>query len=214
MSKLITIGILEDNFSLRTSIQEFLIATSRFDIIFSEDAYFNIKHKKYGVDLEFIIIDIHLADVNAIDVVDDIKVRFPSTQVILITGDNDESLLLKAIEKGGSCYIVKPIILKDLIKIIDTLQETGSYLAPELLTTLMQQLVVRKKKNAVNDNTSLTDREADILELVEMGCTYKEIASRLNISYHTVNHHLRSIYIKFDVNSKVELITKRLLNNT
>jgi DNA-binding CsgD family transcriptional regulator len=49
--------------------------------------------------------------------------------------------------------------------------------------------------------------EVKIIDLVKKGLTYKEMAQELNISFHTVNFHLKNIYYKMDVKSKAELIS-------
>ena len=52
---------------------------------------------------------------------------------------------------------------------------------------------------------SLTDTERSVMELVSQGLTNREAAERLFLSHHTVGFHLRSIYRKLDVNSRVDL---------
>ncbi len=206
---MIYVGILEDNLELRNSISDYLTATGNYNIVFSENSYFDIKRKKLSVTPHFLLLDVHLVDVSVLDVIDDIKQRYPGAQIIVMTGDKTDSLLLQAIERGASSFVYKPIVMSELIKIMGQLQITGSFLEPEMLTKLMWLINQKNKKNTVDYKTELTDREGDVLELVEQGYTYKEISQKLSISYHTVNYHLKSIYNKFDVSSKLELITKR-----
>jgi DNA-binding CsgD family transcriptional regulator len=52
---------------------------------------------------------------------------------------------------------------------------------------------------------ALTNSERGLAELVADGCTNKEAAAKLFISRHTVDTHLRSIYRKLDINSRVDL---------
>jgi DNA-binding CsgD family transcriptional regulator len=55
---------------------------------------------------------------------------------------------------------------------------------------------------------ALTGRERDILELFARGLTYEEAAQVLGISTNTVRHHVRALYRKLDVSSKVEAVLK------
>jgi DNA-binding NarL/FixJ family response regulator len=206
---MIYIGILEDNLELRNSITDYLTATGNYSIVFSENSYFDIKRKKLTILPQFLLLDVHLTDVSVLDVIDDIKNRYAGSQIIVMTGDKTDNLLLQAIERGASSFVYKPIVMSELIKIMEQLQVTGSILEPEMLTKLMWLINQKNKKNTVDYKTELTDREGDVLVLVEQGFTYKEISQKLSISYHTVNYHLKSIYNKFDVSSKLELITKR-----
>ena len=210
---MIYIGILEDNLELRNSITDYLTATGNYSIVFSENSYFDIKRKKLTILPQFLLLDVHLTDVSVLDVIDDIKNRYAGSQIIVMTGDKTDNLLLQAIERGASSFVYKPIVMSELIKIMEQLQVTGSFLEPEMLTKLMWLINQKNKKNTVDYKTELTDREGDVLVLVEQGYTYKEISQKLSISYHTVNYHLKSIYNKFDVSSKLELITKRNTKN-
>ena len=55
----------------------------------------------------------------------------------------------------------------------------------------------------------LTERELQLVQGIEDGLSYKQIAVRLGIAAHTVNTHIRNIYRKLEVNSKAELLGRR-----
>ena len=76
----------------------------------------------------------------------------------------------------------------------------------------MKVLSGEDTKNKLQSNSQLTQRERDIINLLGLGYSYKMISDELRLSYHTVNFHIKNIYIKLDVNSKSELIAKHLLN--
>jgi DNA-binding NarL/FixJ family response regulator len=65
-----------------------------------------------------------------------------------------------------------------------------------------------KERSARQADYGLTDRERDILQLLVEGLVKKEIASRLGISFHTVDMHLRHIYEKLQVNTATGAVAK------
>jgi len=203
------IGILEDNLSLRQSISEYLTSTGNFSIVFSENSYATVKNTQYDVNPDYLILDVHLSDISVIDVISDLKNRFPQSKIIIMTGDENDALLLKSIENGANCFIFKPVIMSELVNIMKQLEDKGSYLEPELLTKLMGLINQKNNSDIPEYRSLLTNRENDVLTLVEQGLTYKEISNKLSISFYTVNHHLKNIYSKLNVNSKLELITKK-----
>ena len=66
------------------------------------------------------------------------------------------------------------------------------------------------KKPAVDDTVHLTGSEIEIVRLIAGGLTTKEIASRKNISFHTVNTHRKNIFRKMDVSNASELIIQSI----
>ena len=65
-----------------------------------------------------------------------------------------------------------------------------------------------KNEDVINSISSLTTREKEILSLIVEGHNKNKIAESLNLSAHTVNTHIRNIFIKLNVHSRVELMLK------
>ena len=204
------IGLLEDNIQLRNSLEDYLTISGNCEIVFSESSFRDLQRDITGLD--FILIDIHLANESGIDIIPQMKKLYPSAQIIMMTGDSAEpSLLLQAIENGANSFIYKPFECESLIKTMDELQKNGSYLEPYLLTSLMALINSKNEISPLLYNKNiLSSREKEVIELIKEGLSYKAIAERLYLSTHTVNFHLKKIYLKFDVNSKMELLAKHL----
>ncbi|MZG54716.1 MAG: hypothetical protein F3744_11780 [Nitrospinae bacterium] len=66
---------------------------------------------------------------------------------------------------------------------------------------------LEKQMSYLMQEAGLTDREADVARLVCEGLTDKEIARKINLSHYTVRDHLKSIYSKFRVNARVQLVS-------
>ena len=207
---MVYIGILEDNIALRDTIETYLVATGKYHILFSAGAYNTIKDKHFKQAAGIILLDIHLLDVSGIEILAELKSKHPGSEIILMTGDTaQKQLLLTGIENGASSFIYKPMHLAALTEIMEQVQEKGNYLQPEMVGRLMELINTRKAESVQSTSLNLSDREEEILELVQKGLTYKEIAGKLFISYHTVNFHLKNIYAKCDVKSKMELVTRK-----
>lgn len=201
----VAVGILEDNESLRKNISGYLDMTKEYFVVFSADSLNDIKDVVCPPD--FILLDIHLGGINGIDLIDQIQEMYPETVIVIMTGDRDETFIVKALEKGAKGYLNKPFGLSDLKNTLQSVAEKGSFLDAETTTRLMQAMS-KKKGDSVSLKTkySLTDREMDILMLIKEGHSYKVIGEMLHISFHTVNHHLKNAYQKLDVKSRAELL--------
>jgi DNA-binding NarL/FixJ family response regulator len=203
-----SVGILEDNKTLRESIEDYVITSGKYFLAFSFGSFSELASKKNIAEPEFILLDIHLSDVLGTDIIANLKFLYPNSSVIVITGDKDKDILLKAIEKGACAYVYKPFKMTELSDVLTKVATTGSFLEPETLTTLLSMISGKNTKNTFLDKHVLTGREEEIFNLIKKGLTYKEMATTLNVSFHTINYHLKNIYIKTNVNSKTELLAK------
>lgn len=61
--------------------------------------------------------------------------------------------------------------------------------------------------------SQLTPREKEIMKILILGLKIREVASKLNISFHTANNHTKNIYKKLRINSRIILIKKYGLGN-
>ena len=203
-----SIAIIEDNVGLRQTIELYLETSAKYRVVFSVGSYKDFVESHAEILPDFILLDIHLPDALGIDVIANIKKLRPGANIIIITGDTDKEFLLQAIENGASAYIYKPFNMTGLEKVLDQVNLTGSFLEPEILTKLLGLINEKKIADSAMFREVLTVREEEIISLIKKGQTYKEIAATLNISFHTVNHHLKNVYQKTNVTSKSELIAK------
>jgi DNA-binding NarL/FixJ family response regulator len=206
-----SIGILENDIGLRETLEDFISINKEHTIAFSEGSFRDLKEIAHQCGRpDFVLLDIHLDDTVGLNIIDEIKFLFNGVNIIVITGDYDESLILKAIQNGASGYLYKPFSTTKLYDAIANIERTGSFLDPETLTKLMAQLnvTIQETVRNVRSDKELTSRENRVLELAKKGYTYKEMATEMNVSFHTINFHLKSIYFKMDVKSKAELISK------
>ena len=193
-----SIGILEDNFNLRQSIEDYLHISGKYRLSFSDADYESIAGKKIENQPDILLLDIHLNDVNGIDLISNLKIMFPEANIIIIT---------------GACgFLYKPFSMAELDHAIVTINETGSFLEPDVLTKLFSTINTSNSEQGMVAEFNLTHRELEILELLKKGHTYNEIADKLFLSFHTVNHHVKNLYIKANVKSKSELIVKFFRN--
>ncbi len=207
------IGILEDNPVMRNTLVDHFSLTNR-KVIFAEDSFSELRKKGIKESPDFILLDIHLKAENGMDMIGAIKDLFPNVNIIVISGDTEEEqYIIDAFKQGVNSFIYKPFTMAELDKAIEQIQTTGSFIEPQTLTSLLNLIAGKKdgpKLPQSKHKFRLTDKEEIVMNLIIEGLSYKEIAAKLNISYHTVNHHLKNIYLKLDVNSKGELISKFL----
>ena len=108
----------------------------------------------------------------------------------------DEATVVMALEAGADGYI-----LKDNELVTDAIVEVARGHVP-LTPSVAVHLVRRLQPRSTGDGVCLTPREAEILNCLARGRSYRETASDLSISYHTVTDHIKAIYKKLRVHSR------------
>jgi DNA-binding NarL/FixJ family response regulator len=203
---MIKIGILEDDLALRTTIAEYLRLTCKFDVVFEASGFSEMPALTGPAAPQLVLMDVHLKDGVSLDRIQQMLREMPALNLVIITGDENDDMLLKAIENGARGYVLKPFSMSELVTTLEHIHSGGPYLSGPLVKRLMRTLNRRKYEYDFERNKGLTDREAAVASLLRDGYSYKEIAGILNISYHTVNQHVKKIYDKLGINSKTELI--------
>jgi DNA-binding NarL/FixJ family response regulator len=199
------IGIIEDDELLRRNIEEYMALQADYYIAFSTSNIDDIKDSIFPP--EIILLDIHLKGNNSLDRIGYIKDLFPNCKIIVMTGEYENEALLKAIKQGASSFINKPFSLKSLEKLIVHTLKNGNYLEPKVTNNLIEILQSKSSLKNVIEKFNLSEREADILDLMMQGETYVEIAHKYQMTLSNVNHQIRNICIKIGVDSKKKLMS-------
>ena len=156
---------------------------------------------------DLILMDINMPIVNGIEGTRIVRQNFPNVIIIMQTIFEDETNIFNAIQAGAQGYILKSTSTTKLIEAIKEAHEGGAPMTPSIarrvIDAFRKPLSIQKEEVFV-----LSEKENNILELLSKGMSYKQIAVESNISYHTVNSHIKKIYEKLHVNSATEAIVK------
>ena len=117
--------------------------------------------------------------------------------------DNDEHVF-GSLKAGAEGYLLKSASADKIIKAIDDVFNGGAIMTPSIALRVIQTFQPQAKQSLTHN---LTNRETEVLQLLSEGLSYKIIATQMNISYFTVNAHIRKIYEKLQVNSSAEAIS-------
>lgn len=160
---------------------------------------------------DVLLIDIKMFEVSGIEAVKEIKAEFPDIRIIMQTVFEEDDKVFAAICAGASGYILKGSSPDKFIEAIKDVATGGSPMSP-----MIARKVFHIFQNQFNQKDTgyqkLTSKEKDVLKLMVEGLSYKMIAAKLEITFHTVNSHTKKIYEKLHVNSASEAVSKALLN--
>lgn len=158
-----------------------------------------------GLKPSLVLLDLRLPDADGLDVLRTYRTAWPEASVLVVSALSDEKTVVQAIRRGARGYVLKDGT-KD--EIVTSLQQVlgGHYaISPAVARHLVAQLQVEPPA-AAQDEDALTARELEVLERIARGASYKEVAAQMGVQQSTVEAHIKNLYRKLEVHSKVQAI--------
>jgi two-component system response regulator NreC len=145
-----------------------------------------------------LVLDVNLPDGLGVDAVPDLREEAPETAIVLLTMERDMSLARRALDAGACGYLLKDSAHLELIKAVRAAAAGERHLGPIVAAGL-------KDRDGAEDRPALSPRETDVLKLMALGHTNREIGEQLSLSVRTVETHRAHIQQKLGLSSRPEL---------
>jgi DNA-binding NarL/FixJ family response regulator len=153
---------------------------------------------------DLLIVDISLSDSNGLELIKDLKARYPKLPSLVLS-THDESLFAeRALRAGAAGYVMKQAPTTEVMAAIREVLNGRLY-----LSELMRSSVLHKHLQGADQGTgveALSDRELEVFQLVGQGHTTRQIASRLHLSVSTIETYRAHIKEKLRLNNGTELV--------
>ena len=158
---------------------------------------------------DVVVMDIVMPKVNGIEATRKIKEIAPDTAILILTAYDDEEYVLGLLDAGAAGYLLKSARGRDLAGAIRAIKSGESVLHPKIIAKLLKRAMVAPVEEHKTSEI-LSERESEVLRLVALGMSNKEVAEELFLSQRTVKAHLTSVFNKLNVASRSEAIVKGL----
>ncbi|MEO8150993.1 MAG: response regulator transcription factor [Bacteroidia bacterium] len=204
----IKVVIVEDDKDLRQMLSKIISDEDDMEVmrVFPSAKSFTDEFKRLNVDV--VIMDINMPGKTGIECVEECKPIKPSVQFLISTSFDNPENIFRALAAGATGYLIKNSKPEDLVNGIRQIYEGGSPMSASIARLVVGSFAVVKPSQQKNHLAELTHREREIIEMLAKGLVYKEIADQLFLSPDTVRTHIRNIYEKLQVTSKMEAVNK------
>jgi two-component system response regulator NreC len=152
-----------------------------------------------------LVLDVNLPDGLAVEAIPQLREGAPQTQIVLLTMERDLTLARRGLDAGASGYLFKDSAHLELIEAVRAAAAGERHLAPAVAAGL-------KHAGDAGDQPLLSPRETDVLKLMALGHTNREIGEQLTLSVRTVETHRAHIQQKLGLSSRPELTRYALAN--
>lgn len=151
---------------------------------------------------DLILLDLNLPGRNGLDVLTTARKHCPRTPVIVLTVFPEAEFALRAIKLGAQAYLNKQSAADELLVAVNKVLAGGKYITPALAQQLASALTA---DTPAAPHASLTERELQVLRLVALGKTTKEIAAELSLSTKTIATYRSRISAKTGLSTTVSI---------
>jgi FixJ family two-component response regulator len=188
-----TVFVVDDNPSVRKSLHSLVEAAGLAVETFASAGEFLGAYDTARPGC--LVLDVRLRAENGLDLQDELRKRKLTLPIIVMTGYADVPTSVRALKGGAIDFLRKPVPPKALVERIR-----------EAIAMDAQTREAATLRDATNDRIAqLTPRERQVMELLAVGSSSKEIAAKLDISVRTVESHRRTVLRKMGVASAAQL---------
>lgn len=204
---MISVALVEDNAGLRHSLGLLLEETPNLrGVGIYADAEEALRELP-GRAPDVVLMDIHLPGMSGIECTRRLRERLPRARVIVITVYRDNESIFAALRAGAFGYLLKRATPEEIVRAIVDVHQGGAPMSGEVARKVVEAFQPTAPRDE-DGKGELSSREREVLDLLAQGRLDKEIASELGVSLPTVRFHLKHIYEKLHVRTRVEAALK------
>jgi DNA-binding NarL/FixJ family response regulator len=167
--------------------------------------------KAQEIHPDLVIMDINMPEMGGIEAAAQINEKCPEVKVLALSVHEDKYHLRKVLREGAAGYLPKSAAVSELIQAIRTVASGGIYIHPTLakgLVSLLTENTMPPARVAKTDgeHKELSEREKDVLRLMALGYSNKEIAARLKVGIKSVDTYKTRFMEKLGLKNRVEVV--------
>ena len=158
---------------------------------------------------DVVLMDVRMPGVDGIEATRRIADKVPTAKILMLTVSDEEEDLYEAIKAGATGYLLKEVSIEEVAPAARAVVAGQSLISPSMASKLLGEfsnLAKRAEERSSVPTPRLTERELEVLRLVALGKSNREIAGDLYISENTVKNHVRNILEKLHLHSRMEAV--------
>ena len=155
---------------------------------------------------DVILMDLQMPRMDGITAIEHLRKQHPEIAIVILTTYNEDDLMIRGLQLGACGYLLKDTSRESLLDTIQAAAKGETLLKLEILARVLAPQAPPKLASVAKNESTLTERELEVLQSAARGERNKEIAFKLGITERTVKAHLQSIYQKFGVDSRAAAV--------
>jgi DNA-binding NarL/FixJ family response regulator len=189
--------VIDDHKLMRDAVRVSLEREDDFTVVADAESAENLTSLVGQTGADVVLLDVRMPGVDGLTALAEVREKYPSVSVVMLSGIDDPALVRAALERGAAAFVLKHVDPRDLAGTIRQVVNGAVFRPLDLLGPSKAQAL---------EETGLSKRELSILEALQSGGSNREIGASLFLAEQTVKFHLTNIYRKLGVSTRTEAL--------
>lgn len=203
---MITVAIIEDNRLVREGMTVMLNELPDVEVVLAATSLEVSNLRK--ANPRVVLLDIGLQETNSLRLAETMRKEMADAQVIVMDLLPAHEEIAQFVNAGVAGFILKDATFEDFVGTIRSVADGARVLPPRMTGSLFSQIarvaVARGGEEAL-EAVRMTPREREVIALIALGMSNKEIAVRLTVATHTVKSHVRNVMDKLALHTRLQI---------
>lgn len=199
MPERVRVAVIEPQALFRRAIIQLLNVDERFAIAGCKESNDVETAAASRPDVILFDVDFHKGD--PVEAIKYMREACPGAKICILSIQPQQDLLTRSLLFGVEGYVVKDIAMEDLARALITIHEGNVYVDPSLAGNLLRRLNSQRLRN---DPSELSERETEVIRLIALGLSNRQISGKLYLSEKTVKNHISRIFSKINVTARTQ----------
>jgi DNA-binding NarL/FixJ family response regulator len=204
----IKVVLAEDHHVVRAAVATFLTKEPDIEVVGEVAEGSTLMDAVEKLRPDILILDAHMPGHKVVQSAKALRMNCPDVKILVLSAYNRREYVVGLLSAGAAGYVLKDDPPEMLVRAVRKVAAGGEWISPRVAKVLVKS-VRHDDKSAT---TALTDREMEVMELMAHGHKNEEIAEKLVITTQTVKNHVRSIFRKLGVKTRVEAVLYAINN--
>lgn len=205
---ILTVTLVEDDAPIRDEFARMVEADRGLQLLTAVGSCAEARRSFSFAPPDVALIDLGLPDGDGTELIEELARQSPHSSVLVVTVFGDEGHVVRALQAGAHGYLLKDTPVAEFGRAIRSVCEGASPLSPQIARYLLRRFAKPPADDGPKLLEPLTAREQDVLRSVSQGFSVPETARRLNVAPSTVAAHIKTLYSKLAVHSRVEAVNR------
>jgi DNA-binding NarL/FixJ family response regulator len=201
-----TVLLVDDHPIVRQGLAELIDHEKDLSVCGMADDIHHALDQIAALSPDVIVVDISLKGGNGIELLKNIKVRYPRQPVLMLSMHDESLYAVRALRAGAAGYVMKQEATEKVLTAIRQVLNGEIYLSERMEKKMMHQLVGGRAARTGSPLEDLSDRELEVFNLIGQGHGTRQIAEELHLSIKTIESHRAHIKEKLNLKNATELV--------